>query len=63
MFVVSPSIACVQFQRHAPQGTHFSRSKAGTPPASPGAMACAEQISMHVFEPQRSHTAGCRKTT
>jgi hypothetical protein len=34
---------CAQFQMHAPQWTHFSRSNTGTPP-SPGAMAWPEQI-------------------
>ena len=29
----SPGSGCVQFQRQAPQWTHFSRSKAGTPPS------------------------------
>jgi hypothetical protein len=34
---------CAQFQMHAPQWTHFSRSNTGTPPSS-GAMAWPEQI-------------------
>jgi hypothetical protein len=34
---------CAQFQMHAPQWTHFSRSNTGTP-LSPGAMAWPEQI-------------------
>jgi hypothetical protein len=34
---------CEQFQTHAPQWTHFSRSKFGTP-TSPSVMAWPEQI-------------------
>jgi len=40
-------LACEQFHRHAPQWTHFSRSKAGTP-VSPGVIAWPLHASMQM---------------
>ena len=53
---------CAQFQTQAPQWTHFSRSKFGTP-ASPSVMACPEQASMQIFTPHFSHSSGLRNST
>ena len=47
----SPSGECAQFHRHAPQWTHFSRSKAGAP-SRPSVMAWPEHMAMQVFSSQ-----------
>ena len=59
MFVrlASSGSGLAQFQRHAPQWTHFSRSNAGTP-FGPGVIACPEQTSMQIFVPQLSQRLG-----
>ena len=47
----SPSGEWAQFHRHAPQWTHFSRSKAGAP-SGPSVMAWPEHMAMQVFSSQ-----------
>ena len=58
----SPGRGCAQFQRQAPQWTHFSRSNAGTP-SGPGVMAWPEQASMQIRAAHSRQSAGCGKTT
>src|ERR1700757_2104918 len=61
-FPLPSVVLALQFHKHAPQYTHFSRSNAGMP-FSPRAIACPEHISMQTFGWQSRHNSGRGKMT